>query len=494
MTIRLFVLIVSLILSLGYTSIGQSIEKVSFDKVDSTEGYYLAITPQSKQIKGVVILLTSFYSPEDLLTETKLHGVTYTNDLLLVVAPMKQKLYADDFSVLRINSLLKHVQERYAADTSKFALAGYDEAGNIALRYTELTYQYPGNYPIQPKAVVGIDTPVDLFGLWRWSERQIKKNFWPGAVGDANFYLERMTKENGVIYQNTDRYKKLTPFYRDSDTTGNEQFLKNVSLRLYYDADIEWQLKNRRNSLYDTKIPDGSELVNRLLLMGNQKAEFIASKKQGLRNTGMRHPSTISIVDEVDFIQWIKKSLDIFNADSWVPPYTLNKPKGWGVELFSLPPDFASTMTYKGVEDIRFAPGWGDSTREDYWSYSFLWWLEGNPKIDAPGLQENLQLYYSGLVNRNVIGRKIPGEKVVPTQATIKKIKTATNDIQTFSGSIRMLDYMTQKPIVLNSMIHVKDCSSMNRLAVFIEISPRSLNHPIWQELNGIGSAFSCKP
>jgi hypothetical protein len=38
----------------------QNIEKVIFDPKDSTDGYYLAIQPQSKNIKGVVVLLTSF--------------------------------------------------------------------------------------------------------------------------------------------------------------------------------------------------------------------------------------------------------------------------------------------------------------------------------------------------------------------------------------------------------------------------------------------------
>ena len=80
----------------------------------------------------------------------------------------------------------------------------------------------------------------------------------------------------------------------------------NVPVRLYYDTDIEWQLKNRRNSFYDTKMADGSELINRLLLAGNNEAEFIASKQPGLRSNGMRHPNSISIVNEVECIHWIK--------------------------------------------------------------------------------------------------------------------------------------------------------------------------------------------
>ena len=493
MATRFYTFPILFLLILPFISLSQNIERITFDAKDSTDGYYLAIVPQSKEIKGVLVLLTSFLPPENLLPETKLHNVAFVNDLLTVVAPMKQKLYADSFAVNRINILLADIQKRYAADTSKFTLAGYDEAGNIALRYTELAYEHPDLFPLQPKAVFGIDTPVDLFGLWHWSERQIKKNFWAGSVGDAHYYLDTMTKENGTIYTNAARYKSLTPFYKDADTTGNEQYLKTVAVRLYYDTDVAWQLTNRRNSLYDTKMPDGSELINRLLLLGNDKAEFVAAKQPGVRSNGVRHPNAMSIVDEVDCVQWIKRSLNIFDVASWAPPYALMIPKEWNVERFALPPDFAPAMAYKGIEDLRFAPGWSDSTSEQYWSYAYLWWLEETLQIDAATLQENLTVYYTGLVNRNIVSRKIPVNKQVATTATIKKVKTVTGDIQTFNGSIRMLDYMAQQPMILNVVIHVKDCALTSHTALFIEVSPKPFEHVIWRQFDEINKSFSCK-
>ncbi|HSB94662.1 MAG TPA: hypothetical protein VLC28_16175, partial [Flavitalea sp.] len=360
----------------------QSIEKISFDNTDSTDGYYLAVSPQSRNIRGVVVLLSSFLPPDILLTETKLHSVAYTNDLLFIAVSTKQKLYADEVAVNRINSILKDINNRYLVSAQPLALIGYDEAGNIALRYTELAYEFPNRTIIQPNAVIGVDAPVDLLALWRWSERQIKKNFWPGAVGDAKYYLETMTRENGAVSANPDRYKQLTPFFKDADSTGNEKYLKDVAVRLYYDTDIEWQISNRRNSYYDTKYPDGSELINRLLLQGSKSAEFVSSTRKGVRNNGLRHPSTISIVDEVDCIQWIKTIFGIFDPVNWKRPYSLMVPREWNVELFALPPDFAYTMNFKGIEDLRFAPGWGDSTRADYWSYAYLWWLDDTQTID----------------------------------------------------------------------------------------------------------------
>ena len=489
---RHYTLLILLGFFFPFLSIAQNPERISFDLNDKTNGYYLAIQPKSKQIKGAVVLLTSFLAPEDLLSETKLHNVAYNNDILTVFAPMKQKLYADSFAVDRISVILRDLVQRFHADTSKFALAGYDEAGNIALRYTELSYQYPFRFPLQPKAVFGIDTPVNLFSLWHWAERQIKKNYWPGAVGDAHYYLDSMTKENGTIYNNQQRYQQLTPFYSQSDSTGNEQYLKNVPVRLYYDTDINWQLQNRRNSFYDTKMPDGSELIKRLLLMGNNRAEFIAAKQPGVRSDGVRRPNALSIVDEVECIGWIKRSLDIFDPATWVPPYSLDIPKNWQIERFSLPAEFAPQMNFRGVEELRFPPGWGDSTSAHYWSYAYLWWLSGNPVIDETSLQTNLRALYTGLVGRNIASRQIPLNKQVPTNVNVKKIKTDSGDVQTFQAQTHMLDYMRQKPIVLNLLIHVKDCSKENRTAVFVEVSPQPLTHSIWKDLKQLDRTFRC--
>jgi hypothetical protein len=475
----------------SFFCMAQNNERIVYDRKDSTASYYLAIQPKSK-IKGTVILLTSFLAPEDLLSETKLHNVAYSNNILTVFAPMKHKLYADNFAVNSINDIIKDIVQRFHADTSRFALGGYDEAGSIALRYTELTYKYPSRFPLQPKAVFTIDSPVNLFSLWHWAEGQIKKNYWPGAVGDAHYYLDSMTRENGTIYSNAKRYRELTPFYSQSDSTGNEQYLKNIPVRLYYDTDINWQLQNRRNSFYDTKMPDGSELIKRLMLLGSTKAEFMAARQPALRSDGTRRPNALSIVDEVDCIGWIKRSLDIFDVNTWVPPYTLDIPEGWSIERFSLPAEFAPQMNFRGVEELRFPPGWGDSTSAEYWSYAYLWWLNGIPVVNEASLKFDFQALYTGLVGRNLVSRQIPLNKQVPTHVSVKKIKTAIGDIQTFKGETQMLDYMMQKPIVLNLLIHVKDCSKENHSAVLVEVSPKPLTDAIWKKLEQLDHTIRC--
>ena len=79
-----------------------------------------------------------------------------------------------------------------------------------------------------------------------------------------------------------------------------------------------------------------------------------------------------------------------FYSKKWEPPYSLDFPIGWGIERFLIPISFAPKIPYKGVEDIRFTPGWGKAESADYWSYVFLWYLDGQQKITAKIVENNL--------------------------------------------------------------------------------------------------------
>lgn len=467
----------------------QNFEKIVFNANDDTGDYYLAIPP-SGPAKATLIILTSLRSPESILPETMLHNAAYANGMLTIVASMGSSLFADTATVTRINTIIRHSLTRFSIDSSRVALAGYSFAGNIALRYAELTNEYPTGFPLHPRAVFTVDSPVDCFALWQWCERAIKKNFYPGSVGDGKFLLDAMTKTYGSIQDHPELYKQLTPFNHASDEPGNEQHLRHTAVRLYYDTDIEWQLKNRRNSYYDTYMPDASEMISRLLLAGNDKAEFVTARP-GRRSNGIRSPNAFSMVDEAECMQWLKTILDVFDPNTWVPPYKLPIPSGWSVERFFFPFDFAPQIPYIGAEELRFAPGWADGASEEHWAYAFLWWLEGHPQLTAEKLQTHLQDYYNGLVGQNIAPRKIPKEKLIPAKANLKAVTTVPGDKATFAGTVVMLDYLTQTPMTLNVLIHWKDLQLPDRSAVFFEISPRAMGHRIWTQLNALNKELS---
>jgi hypothetical protein len=172
--------------------------------------------------------------------------------------------------------------------------------------------------------------------------------------------------------------------------------------------------------------------------------------------------------------------------------YTLPYPQGWGTELFSIPIQFAPQIAYKGVEDIRFAPGWAKAGSNEYWTYCFLWALENNPAVDAATIDHNLKAYYTGLINSNSSKNKIAANAVVETVTAFGKVPTAAGDVATFKGTIHMLDYMQQQPITLNCMVHLKSCSEQSGTYIFHKISPKPFTDSVWRSLDKIWADFEC--
>ncbi len=488
---RLFYLLCLLFFPYLY-GMSQQLQKIYFNSKDSINGYYLASIPPSKKIDGTVIFLCGVESPERMVLETKLHNVAAANNLLTVIASTGTKLYADSAALQRINAIISNVLKTYAIDSSKIILSGFDYAGTIALRYTEIASAKSPKQAICPKGVFTVDSPVDLFSLWTKLENQVSENFVAEDVTTGKFIIGLMTKEYGDIRKDTEGYEKLTPFHYGNKETGNEKYLKDIAVRLYYDDDIMWRLKNKHSSYYDTYLPDASALIKRLSLLKNDRAEFITSSRSGVRSDGSRNPNSMSIVDEVECIQWIKRTLNIFDPITWVPPYNFFQPEGWRIERTPFPPEFASQIPYNGVQDIRFAKGWADSASDAYWSYTYVWWMNGKVSFTKNGIQKALTQYYQGLTNRNIERRNIPADKIIPVSVTLSEAPSNGNDSQTFSGSIKMLDYFTQSPISLNCTVHNFNCGDTKHSAVLFELSPQSFDRAIWKQLDSVRKSFNC--
>jgi metallo-beta-lactamase class B len=168
--------------------------------------------------------------------------------------------------------------------------------------------------------------------------------------------------------------------------------------------------------------------------------------------------------------------------------FVLPVPDGWTTETFPVPPSFATDMPFNGVEDIRFAPGWGKSGSADYWTYAFVWKLEDTPVIDSAAVAGYLKSYYTGLIQANGEGKGIPRAKMGVAEVTLKP----SDKPQEFRGTIGMLDYMTQLPITLNFIVKVATCTIENRVFVFHELSPKPETDAVWPMLDSLWRDFAC--
>jgi pimeloyl-ACP methyl ester carboxylesterase len=308
-----FILPVFCCLFFFFTAIAQNVEKISFDKNDSTYGYYTVIKPSSGRIQGALLLIDGYGgNAENFFAETKIPNVASNNDLLTIGVPNGGRLYLDSSMILMLNKIAAEIMRSYRLRKDQFAIGGMSSGGTIALRYAELCNQQPNNYPILPKAVFNVDGSVDLLGLYKSSERDVKKKHGGWWLSEAQMIIDRLKKEIGDPYTEMSKYQSVSPMLRESKDSVNELSLKNIAVRTYHDVDVDWFIKNRKKSLYETNLLDGSEFINRLFSAGNTKAEFITSKIPGRRSNGQFHPHSWNIVDEIDLVQWIMGQLNFY--------------------------------------------------------------------------------------------------------------------------------------------------------------------------------------
>ena len=292
------------------TEIGeaQSIEKIVLDEKDDISGYYLAVKPQTDKIDGVLILLPGYgQRAETIFPETKLHNVGYLNNILTIGFAEGTKLYADKSIQEKLTKAIEDIIKRYKVDKSKFILGGFSAGGTVALRYVELCKQFPDKFPITPQGVFVVDSPIDIFTIYQWFEDTIENKFSEVAVQEAEWATNLIKKDHGIPRENVNFYREINPFAMNKKYGENEKWLQDLAVRAYHDVDIEWRLVNRNQPVSNQNYLVTSELINRLLLMGNKKAEFMQTYQTGFRSSGMRHPHSWSIVNEVECIQWIKK-------------------------------------------------------------------------------------------------------------------------------------------------------------------------------------------
>ena len=209
------------------TGFGQYIEKKWFDKSDSVYGYYLIIPPSSGRVQGALILLDGYGSnAEGFLAETKMHNVAWANDILTICIPTGSRLYLDKTMIELLNKILKEILQIYGLKKDQFAIGGMSSGGTIVLRYTELCKEKPTKFPVQPKAVFAIDSPVDIFDLYKSSERDLQKNnggWWLGGL--------RLNWNLGSLYTLKNN-KNILKNNRDALDIDKETFVYNTNLVL----------------------------------------------------------------------------------------------------------------------------------------------------------------------------------------------------------------------------------------------------------------------
>ena len=92
---------------------------------------------------------------------------------------------------------------------------------------------------------------------------------------------------------------------------------------------------------------------------------------------------------------------------------TWTVPPGWRTEVIPFPLDFAPTLAHRGVEELRFPPGFMDPASPARWSYVFAWRLDDAAALTPDALAGELTAYFDGLVHAVDANAKEPTKVAV---------------------------------------------------------------------------------
>jgi hypothetical protein len=173
-------------------------------------------------------------------------------------------------------------------------------------------------------------------------------------------------------------------------------------------------------------------------------------------------------------------------------PYEVPAPKGWAKESIALPPAFAPDMAWKGMEELRFAPGMFKVDAEDFFSYGLLFWLSDDQKIDRKTMEQELLAYYRGLATAVLKGKKQAVDAkafiLTITDAKEKPDKRASGEsVTAYVGELKWIEpFATGKPQTLRMEIHTWPAEKHRHHCVFIAASPQPESAAVWKALREI--------
>ncbi len=177
-------------------------------------------------------------------------------------------------------------------------------------------------------------------------------------------------------------------------------------------------------------------------------------------------------------------------ADPEKPPYQVPQPKGWSKESIALPPGFAPKMTWKGEEELRFAPSWQKADADTFFSYALLLWLPEDQKVDKDTVEKELLAYYRGLATAVLKGKKQEPDVTafsVTLKASPAEKRSTGETVSGYVGELKWTEpFTTCKAQTLRLDIHIWYSEKHKHHCVFICASPQPEDAAVWKMLREI--------
>lgn len=276
----------------------------------SEDLFYISVVPKNKPIGCLVLMPAAWETVEHAISSTKsLCQAAVEKNIAVIYPSVNQHIVLNSENLAFLNAVISDATKKIKISKKKFVLGGLSMGGVLAVSYAQLAVKDPTKTVLLPKAVFNVDGPADLENLykcWKLNLENPRNNNNP----EGHYVIGVLEKQAGGSPETAhEGYSKYSIYTRSEKDGGNAKYLDNLPVRIYNDVDVNWWLSNRSQDLYCMNALDQTAMINFLIGLGNNKAEFINAYQKGYRIEGNRHPHSWSIVDPNECVSWILKCL-----------------------------------------------------------------------------------------------------------------------------------------------------------------------------------------
>ncbi len=160
-------------------------------------------------------------------------------------------------------------------------------------------------------------------------------------------------------------------------------------------------------------------------------------------------------------------------------------PEGWREETIPFPLEFAPSLPYRGVEELRFPKEFFTVGHEDYFSYAFVWLIAAPGPESLAALERDLVAYFVGLA------QAVGGKDDAEIAAFETRVDLSGDLAGGVNGTVDAFDaFKADAPVRLQMKIWRVPCAMAGRVALVFVAAPQE--GPAWQRAERLGKAFRC--
>ncbi|MDO6759613.1 alpha/beta hydrolase fold domain-containing protein [Tamlana sp. 2_MG-2023] len=285
----------------GQTEKTTSNEKSSSEIITTSEFKLIKAEHQ----KGLLILFPCFpCDAENTLNEFKISDISVKNGFSVLAMNLNELLYLKPKEKQELAEQLTKIISEYNLPKKNIFVGGFSSGGNVSL--TICDYLVKNKSQIQPKGVFVVDSPVDLLGLYKTAEKNLKLNFSEPSVAESKWIKEMLDNEFGNPENGITNYELNSPYTLESQNIENLKGLEKLKIRFYIEPDLKWWNEHAKNDYKDLNAFYIQKLSEQFKAeFGENNIELIKTENRGYRANGERHPHSWSIVNEKDLVNWL---------------------------------------------------------------------------------------------------------------------------------------------------------------------------------------------